>query len=167
MQRRRLLQLGAAATAVLSIAGIGIAVLQPGLREGVPTAASREIFAAVARAVLDGVLPTEPVREAAIDAHLQRVQQTIQGFPPETQRELSLLLGALGTTAGRRALTSLAEPWISASVPQVQAAMQDMRLSTITARQQIYQALRDITNGAYFADPTSWSAIGYPGPLEI
>ena len=27
--------------------------------------------------------------------------------------------------------------------------------------------LRDITNGAYFADRSTWAAIGYPGPREL
>ena len=38
----------------------------------------------------------------------------------------------------------------------------------ITAEmQQAYQALRDLTNAAWFADPEAWSAIGYPGPQAV
>ena len=42
-----------------------------------------------------------------------------------------------------------------------------MRLSSVTLRQQAYHALHDIVNGAYFADPATWTALGYPGPIAI
>jgi ribonuclease HII len=54
-----------------------------------------------------------------------------------------------------------------ASVDEVQQSLQGMRLSSLAVRQQVYHALRDITNGAYFSDPAAWPAIGYPGPRDI
>ena len=42
-----------------------------------------------------------------------------------------------------------------------------MRLSTISLRQQAYQALHDIVGSAYFSDAGTWSMLGYPGPLKI
>jgi hypothetical protein len=57
MQRRTLLQLGVVGTTLVSLAGAGLALTRPGLRDGRLTAAGREVFAALARAVLDGALP--------------------------------------------------------------------------------------------------------------
>lgn len=168
MKRRRLLQLGLGAAAVLAMAGGGVALVQPGLQRGQLTDRSRAIFAAVALAVLDGSLPTDATAKAtALRGHLDRVNATIGGLPLPVQKELSLLLALLGTTAGRLAMTGLTNDWHEASVAQVQAALQSMRLSSIAARQQIYGALRELTNGAYFADPSSWALLQYPGPNPI
>ncbi len=48
----------------------------------------------------------------------------------------------------------------------VTEALQSMRQSSLALRQQAFHALRDITNAAYFAHASTWSAIGYPGPLK-
>lgn len=45
--------------------------------------------------------------------------------------------------------------------------MQGLQLSTLSLRQQVFQALRDLSNAAYFAGPESWTAVGYPGPLKV
>ena len=46
----------------------------------------REVFAAIARAVLDGLLPADAAaRGAAIEAHLGRLDDTIAGLPPALQ----------------------------------------------------------------------------------
>jgi hypothetical protein len=34
-------------------------------------------------------------------------------------------------------------------------------------RQQVFHALRDLTNAAYFADASTWAAIGYPGQQAV
>ena len=42
-----------------------------------------------------------------------------------------------------------------------------MRLSTLALRQQAFHAMRDLINAAWFADPSTWAAIGYPGPRAV
>ncbi|HEX6707925.1 MAG TPA: hypothetical protein VF169_24485 [Albitalea sp.] len=168
MQRRTLLQLGLGATAVLAIAGGSLALLKPGLAHGRMTPAARSVFHAVARAVLDGSLPADAARrDAALTSHLARLDETIAGFPPPVQSELSQLLALLATTPGRAALAGLSTDWPDADVPELQAALQSMRTSSLALRQQAYQALRDLTNAAYYADPATWSLLGYAGPRDI
>jgi hypothetical protein len=167
MQRRKLLQIGAVASLTLAAAGGGLVLMRPGPTAATLDADSRALFTAVAQAVLDGVLPTGAAQTAALDAHLDRVQATIGGFAPEVQKELAQLLGILSTALGRRLLAGLSSPWSEASTGEVQQSLQGMRLSRLAVRQQIYHALRDITNGAYFSDPAAWPAIGYPGPRDI
>jgi hypothetical protein len=168
MQRRRLLQLGLASGAVFAVGG-GVAVLlRPGLDDARPTPAGVAVLRAVARAVLDGTLPTEAaLRDAALGAHLTRVAATVGGFPPATRAELSQLLGLLASAPGRLALAGLAADWPDASVEQIQHALQGMRTSSLALRQQSYHALRDLTNAAWFSDPSAWSALGYPGPRTL
>jgi hypothetical protein len=167
MQRRKLLQIGAAASLTLIAVGGGLVLMRPGAPAAELNADSRALFTAVAQAVLDGALPTGAARAAALTAHIARVQQTIRGFAPEVQKELAQLLGILCSAPGRRLLAGLATPWDSATVSEVQQALQDMRGSRLATRQQVYHALRDITNGAYFSDPAAWPAIGYPGPRDL
>jgi hypothetical protein len=168
MQRRTLLKLGLGATVLLALAGGGIAMLRPGLVDGRLSASAKEVFAAVARAVLDGSLPADlQQRQTIIGAHLQRLENTLAGFAPATRAELSQLLALLSSTPGRLGLAGLHADWPQASVPELQQALQGMRTSSLAMRQQVYHALRDLTNAAYYADPTSWSLMGYPGPRAV
>jgi hypothetical protein len=168
MQRRTLLKLGATAAALLAVVGGTAALIQPGLERGALTAAGREVFRAIGMSVLDKTLP-EPLdaKEVALTGLLSRIDVLISALPPHAQAELSQLLSILATGAGRVALAGLGTPWASASIPDVQAALQDMRLSSLAVRQQAYAALHDITAGAYFSEPTTWALLGYPGPLKI
>ncbi len=126
------------------------------------------MFRAVAAAVLDGLLPTEATqRTAALDAHLRHLQTTLAGLPSALQAEVAQLSAVLCSPPGRRALAGLSVDWEQAEVTQVQLALQDMRLSSMALRQQAYHALRDLSNAAWFADASSWPAIGYPGPQPI
>ena len=132
------------------------------------TADAREVFAAVARGVLADSLPPDPVaREKALAAHLDRLDSTLAGFPPHAQAELSQLLALLAFAPGRLAIAGLSTDWADASASQIQQSMQSMRTSSIATRQQVYHALRDLTNAAYFADASAWGQMGYPGPRTI
>jgi hypothetical protein len=143
-------------------------MIQPGLERGTLTAAGREVFRAIGMGVLDKTLPEQPAaKDAALSALLERIDVLISALPPHAQAELSQLLSLLATSAGRRVLAGLGTPWASASIPDVQAALQDMRFSSLAVRQQAYAALHDITAGAYFSEPATWTVLGYPGPLAL
>lgn len=168
MQRRNLLKLGLGATVILVVAGGGVALLNPALSGGHLGESGRDVMRAVARAVLDGALPTvADERDKAIEAHLQRVEAAIAAFPMPVQAELSQLLTLLATAPGRVALAGLSSAWPQASVAQLQQSLQGMRLSSLALKQQAYHALRDLTNAAYFSDPSAWQRMGYPGPTDI
>lgn len=168
MQRRTWLKLGAVSATVLILAGGATALLQPGLQQGRLTPGAQDVFTSVARAILDGTLPQEPAAsQAALTGLMPRIDALVQALPPHAQAELSQLLGLLGTGVGRRALAGLAPAWRSASVAEVQQALQSMRSSRLALRRQSYQALHDIVGAAYFSDASTWPTLGYPGPLTI
>ena len=168
MQRRTWLKLGAVSAAVLILAGGAVALLQPGLQQGRLSPGAQEVFTSVGRAILDGTLPKEPVAsQAALSSLLERIDALVQALPPHAQAELSQLLGLLETGVGRRTLAGLAPDWRSASVLEVQQALQSMRSSRLGLRLQSYQALHEIVGAAYFSDASTWPALGYPGPLKI
>lgn len=169
MQRRTLLGLGLVAGAALALAGAGASWMSsPAWRGGRLLPAGRTTFAAVARGVLDGSLPTaEAERAAAIDTVLTRLQATIAAMPLATQSEISDLLALLALPPGRMALAGLAVPWDEASVEAIQAALQSMRESRLSLRRQAYHALRDLTHAAYFSDASTWPLLRYPGPPAL
>ena len=153
---------------LLALAGGGAVLLRPGLAAGKLTPQGRRLFEAVARAVLDGSLPPDEVERARVlEAHLVRLDQTIAGFPPHLQDELSMVVSLLTQTPGRVALAGLHPDWAEADISEVKSALQGMRLSSIAARQQVYLALRELTNAAYYADSTTWRLLGYPGPNPV
>ena len=168
MQRRTLIKLGAASAMVLTVIGGAAALIQPGLDRGALTPTGREVFRAVGLGVLDKTLPEQvAAKDVALTALLGRIDVLISALPPATQAELSQLLSILASSVGRRALAGLNASWASANATDVQAALQDMRSSSLAIRQQAYAALHDITAGAYFSEPATWSMLGYPGPLAI
>lgn len=162
MQRRRLLKLSVGAAVVLGVAGVGIALIKPGLVDGKLSPGSRELMGAVAQAVLGELLPA-----AGVPAQLDRLDATIAGLPAPTRKELSDALGLLGTAAGRFTVVGLSKPWGEASAADIQQALNAMRLSTSNTRQQVYHALRDLNTLAFFLAPENWKTAGYPGPREI
>lgn len=165
IQRRTLLKLGVGAGAVVALAGAGVALWRPGLAKGHLSASARLVARRVADAVLDGNLPEEAAaREQALDAHLARFDSTVGGLPPAVRAELSDLFALLSAAPGRWAIAGLSSDWASASREDVTAALQAMRRSRMSVRQQVYHALRDLTDAAWFADPSTWAALGYPGP---
>ena len=168
MHRRALLKLGAGAAALFAIGGGAALLVAPGLRGGRLTATGQQVFMHVGRACLEGTLPADAeLRRAALAGFLERVDTLVNALPPHARQELSQLLALLASAPGRRALAGLDTPWQQASTGQLQAALQSMRTSPLALRQQAYQALHDITGSAYFADPSTWSVLGYPGPPEI
>ncbi|MDB5889220.1 MAG: hypothetical protein JWP47_51 [Polaromonas sp.] len=168
MQRRSLFKLGLASAAVLAVAGGASAWWKPGFDGKVLTPSGREIFTAVGVAVLDKTLPASGAeRLAAIAALLHRVEVLVIALPPHAQSELSQLLSLLASPPGRLALAGLSQAWTAASIEEVQIALGSMRLSRSVLRQQAYAALHEISVGAYFSDPSSWTVLGYPGPVKI
>jgi hypothetical protein len=163
-----LLTLGAVSAAVLVLGGGTLALLKPGLHRARLSNGGRNVFVGVSRALLDGSLPTGAQDLAgALDALLGRIEAVVSALAPHAQSELSQLLALLASDGGRRALAGLREPWQTASVPDIERALQGMRVSSISLRRQAYQALHDIVGGAYFSDAQTWGMLGYPGPLKI
>lgn len=168
MKRRTLLLVGVGTGTLLALAGGTLALLEPGLQQGRLSPGGRAVFAAVARGVLATLLPADAVAKSqALDAQLGRLDDTIAAMPPAVQGEIAELVTLLASPPGRLALAGLRSDWPQASEAEIRAMLQDLRTSRLALRQQVYHALRNLTNGAWFADRSSWAAIGYPGPLAI
>ena len=122
---------------------------------------------AMVPAMLAGVLPPEPAaRASAIAATTERVHQAIRGLPLGAQKEVQDLFGLLALAPARRALTGISGGWANASAAQVASFLQEWRFHRLAMLQTAYHALHDLVIGSWYADPSSWSAIDYPGPIK-
>jgi hypothetical protein len=168
MKRRQLLALGGATAAVLAAAGSAAIWWRPARLNGHLQPDTQVMLSCIAEAVLDGILPVEPAqRAAAVQQHLLRVEATVAGMPPAMQAEVDQLFTLLLAAPGRSLLFGLSTPWAQATPAALQQALQGLRASRLALRQQVFHALRDLTNAAYFADASTWAALGYPGPRVV
>lgn len=168
MRRRSWLKLGVGAATVLAVGGGAVSLLDPGLRQGRLASAGRLVFTHVGRALLEGSLPAQPAEQSeALAGLLDRVDALVAALPVHARQELSQLLSLLATSAGRRTLAGLSPEWAAATTAEIQQALQSMRVSSLTLRQQAYHALHEITAAAYFSDRGTWRQLGYPGPIDI
>ncbi|MES2150174.1 MAG: twin-arginine translocation signal domain-containing protein [Pseudomonadota bacterium] len=162
----------------LKFGTLGVLLLAAGggayrLLHGAPAArfaldkGARAAIDAMVPALLAGALPLEPAaRQAAIGATTRGVHQAILGLPLGAQKELQDLFGMLALGPVRRLLGALPSDWPEASPEQVGAFLQGWRTHRIGMLRAAYQALHDLVIGAWYAEPTSWPAIGYPGPMK-
>jgi hypothetical protein len=168
MKRRQLLAVGGATAALLAVAGTAAVLWRPARLNGQLQADAQAMLSRVAEAVLDAVLPVEPAQRAlALRQHLARVEATVAGMPPAMQAEVDQLLTLLLAPPGRALLLGLSTPWQQSNPDDLQQALQSLRTSQLALRQQIFHALRDLTNAAYFAGPDTWAVLGYPGPRAV
>jgi hypothetical protein len=161
MRRRQLLKMGFFGGLVMA----GGAVLVKGVSRDSP--GPKAMWLAVARSVLKDAWPEGRAGEVALEAHWHRLEATLAGLSPATQAEVLELTRILASPLGRWALMGMSQTWEKASVQEVNAGLESLRRSRLLTKQQIFRALRDLTNAAFFADESSWGVLAYPGPLLV
>jgi hypothetical protein len=167
--RRSFLKIGGVAALVLA-AGGGIYRVVHGPTPPRPFALdddAKAVIDAMIPAMLGAALPVDaPARAAAIASSTARVHQTILGLPLASQKELQDLFNLLALGPVRRLLAGVPDAWSKASTLDVAAFLQRWRTHRSSTLAGAYGALHDLILGSWYADPASWAAIGYPGPLK-
>lgn len=162
--RRRLIFTGAAGAAVLVAARW--LQLAPSQQPGAgmkPEAAN--VMRAVAAALLDGALPVDAtMRRAAIDETVAAVGTAIEGLPPLAREELATLFTLLAFAPLRIAFANVDVDWRDANVETTNAFLVRLQTSRWSVKRIAYDALHQLTFAAWYANPRTWPAIGYPGP---
>jgi hypothetical protein len=168
ISRRSFFKIGVAGACTLAAGGALYRLTQaPVAHRFALEGGAQAVLHAVIPAVLGPALPTEPAaRAAALTAASQRVRDTVLALPLSTQKEVQDLFGLLALGPARRLLAGVAGGWEQADPAQVEAFLQSWRTHSLQTLQIAYQALHDLIIGAWYADPSSWERIGYPGPLK-
>lgn len=167
--RRTFLRVGAVAALTLAAGGGIYRYLNPPgpQQRFVLDGEAKAALDAIVPAMLAGALPAEAgARAQAIGATVGRVHQAILGLPLGAQKEIQDLFGLLALAPARRLLTGVADGWRHAAPEQVGAFLHDWRFHRLAMLQSAYHALHDLIIGSWYADPASWHAIGYPGPMQ-
>jgi hypothetical protein len=172
--RRTFLVAGLAGGATLAVAWWLRGANERGAPRGVPTPlsaldpAAPAIIAAIVPVMLDGALPADPAaREAAVTETVANVAHAVSGLAPGAQHELAELFALLGLAPTRIALTGVKTTWADASPAAVAAFLERWRTSRWTLLRSAYDALHQLVLAAWYGNPGSWPAIGYPGPPAI
>lgn len=167
ISRRSWLKIGVAGACALAAGGAVYRLAQA------PAAASRfaldgealAVLYAIIPVMLGPVLPAPPAaRAAALTAASGRVRDAVLSLPLATQQQVQDLFGLLALGPARRLLTGVRGGWAQADPAQVAAFLQSWRTHRLQTLQTAYHALHDLIIGAWYADPSTWEAIGYPGP---
>jgi hypothetical protein len=162
VQRRTILKLGVAGGALLAAGGIAIFAGRDPVRD------RRTVLSAVVPVILDGAIPDrDPGRLEAVGRGVAGVETAISQLAPATQRELDQLFALLASAPGRSLAAGVSGSWETADPVEVAAFLERWRGHSIALFQSGYHALHDLVTGSWYADESTWSAIGYGGPLRL
>ena len=167
--RRSFLKIGVAGAITLAAGGAIYRWSQPAATPNpfVLEGDAYTVLAAVIPAMLGPALPAEPgAHAAAVQAAAARVRDAVLGLPLATQKEVQDLFGLLALGPGRRLLAGVGGGWERADPQQVAAFLQSWRTHRLAMLQVGYMAMHDLILGAWYADPSTWEAIAYPGPIK-
>lgn len=165
--RRTFLKLGGLAALAIAAGGGIYRVTHAVPTRFVLDGEARAAIDAIAVAMLAGALPADPAaRAAALPALTARVHQAILGLPLTAQKEVQDLFGLLALGPVRRFLAGVPDEWSRAKPEAVAAFLQNWRLHRMQTLQTGYHALHDLVIGSWYADPSTWDSIGYPGPIK-
>ena len=169
LSRRAFFKVGMVGGLALATAGGLYRLTRPA---GVPhrfvlDSGARKVLVAIAPVILAGAMrPDGAGRQADIQAAIERTMAAIGGLPLRTQKEVQDLFALLALAPGRRFLAGVPDDWASARQEDLAAFLQSWRVHRIGMLQTAYQALHDLVAGAWYADESTWAAIGYPGPMK-
>ena len=128
--------------------------------------AAQSVLRGLMPALLEGTLQAQPAAKTQVlDQALQRTMAAIDGLPPSTRAELAQLFGLLDSAPGRW-LAGVSD-WASATPEVTTALLQRWRTHSFDLFNVVYHALHDLVLGSYYADASTWNAIGYPGPIKL
>jgi hypothetical protein len=169
ISRRTLLKAGVAGGAALLLARW---LYTPSSLPARPTpetldSGAREIVAAIIPIVLDGALPGGPEAQRARADALAAVEKAIAGLPPAPRKELADLFSLLGFPLTRCLIAGIWSPWPEATRESIASFLTRWRDSRFDLLRSAYAALHQLLFAAWYADPRTWPATGYPGPPSL
>ena len=168
MNRRRWIGTGVAAALLLAAGAVYEFRDDPAPGDGFAFRAldeeDRGILAAIGPVILAGSLPE------TVDAHrafIEGFDTAVSGLTPSVQAEVAQLFMLLRVAPLRMAATGVMRPWHEANQEDIARFLTAWRYSGITKLRSAYDALHQLSYGAWFGNPQSWAATAYSGPPKI
>lgn len=161
MQRRSFLKAGLLGGLALAAGGAVYRQFRPAVPERFALDAQGRTMLAALIPAITGYSPDAPALAAAVE----RVGAAINGLPLRVQKEISDLFGLLNMAPTRRLLAGV-PAWQEATPAEVAAFLQSWRTHRTEMLQTAYHGLHDLVIGGWYAEPSTWAAIGYAGPMK-
>jgi hypothetical protein len=169
LSRRSLVKAGLFGAGMLGISGIGLGLQSTVYRS--PQSTLRALSAreySIIAAVADRVCPREsdmPSARALLVA--DHLDGAVFRMHPGAAAEFKQLLALLENAAVGMVFEQRARPF-TACKPEVQdRVLRAWQLSRFSLRRTGFRALAGLCMAAYWAQPETWVALGYPGPPEF
>lgn len=167
LTRRALLGAGLAAPAAAFLSGCQHAGQPPAAGFRFLREADVALLRALMPVVLDGALSAEAhTRARVMDATLRTLDGMLYRVGPSAQRELVELFDLLQFGPARWLATGMRPDWPQASAADIERLLQRWHDSSISLFTAGYRALTRLISSAYFMQPESFAASGYPGPPQ-
>lgn len=139
-----------------------------GLSGGKLTEHGRDVIRGLTIGYVGAMLPKDAAqREATLSAHMQHVDEMLNGMPVVLQGQVGALLGLLGNYATRKMLTGMGSSWSEASEEDIAQALETMRLNPLPSTRLTYQVVRGVVLLSFFSHSSNWHLTAYPGPVQI
>jgi len=167
--RRQFIKVGIAGAAVLAtVRWLDKPQAAPAVNHRFLDAPGVVMIAAFVPVVLAGSLPEEvEARARAIREVVEAFDRAVSGLAPAVQREVDQLLSILRFAPSRVAFTGLWSPVEESTAEEIAAFLTRWRNSRFEIQRAGYQALTQLIQAAWYDNPSSWAAIGYPGPPKV
>jgi hypothetical protein len=166
--RRRFIFTGIAGAAAFAAARWLQPIAAPSSGRYAMRAGDADVMRAVIPALLDGALPADAdARRSAVERTLAAVETAIAGLPPAARDELAAMFAMLSFAPVRIALAGVGRTWPEADSRDVDAFIVRLQTSRWQVKRAAYDALHQLTFAAWYADPSTWAAIGYAGPPQL
>lgn len=171
--RRQFIKTGIAGALLLAAAAMFQKPLdragKQALVAGNPLDASlRTVIPAIAPVILQGAFPVAGTqRAAALERIARGVALAVGALGAASQKEVAELFALLAFAPTRIAVAGVTSSWDQAGAADIEGFLRRWQHSRLDLLQSGYQALHDLVLGAWYADPQSWAAIGYPGPPAL
>ncbi|QJR15178.1 hypothetical protein [Usitatibacter palustris] len=169
VSRRRFLQVGLAGAAVLVTVGLlNRRSATPAHNYRVLDEPTAMLLHSLVPVILAGSLPKDAATHAkAVREVVEAFDRAISALSPAVQTEIDQLMGLLRFAPTRIVVAGVASPWDGAAPEDIAAFLQRWRTSRFDLLRAGYQALTQLTQGAWYGNPLSWPAIGYLGPPKV
>jgi hypothetical protein len=126
------------------------------------------VMTAITPVMLAGSLPADRLRRSeALDETLASIERAVAGLAPRAQIELDDLFRLLALAPARWSLARMTTSWNDASADDVERFLGRLRDSRVDLLRAAYDALHQLVMAAWYGNPSTWAAIGYPGPPDL
>lgn len=169
LTRRQVIRFGIGGAALLALGGVGLSLQRTVSRT--PRAALQSLSErefSILAAVADRIAPGGGAFPSAWDARVpEKLDALFATMHPGAVDELKQALALLENAAAGLLLDGRTSTFTGSSPSQQDEILEGWRTSALQVRRTGFKALNGLVGATYWSSSDVFSAVGYPGPLQI